>query len=117
MAGAIRAGGTSPAKATSVLDAGTAAASWATVVTIVVLAGSAMSVGPGDRGFPIDPTAPGWLWATEALAAGSLLAGCWLARRPRSGVAAGLALISTGVLVRWRLGGPGCHPLPARRTG
>ncbi len=66
---------------------------------MVVLAGSATSAGPADRGSPVDPASPGWLFPIEAAAAGTLVAGCWLARRPRSGVSAGLALISTGVLL------------------
>ena len=83
----------------SIPSVGTVAAACATLVTMLTLAGSATAAGPGDRGSPIDPTGPNWLWPIEALAAGSLLAACWLARRvaPRSGL--GLALISTGVLL------------------
>ena len=99
MAGAIRSSTTLPASRTSVPDVGTAAACWSTLITLVILVGSATSAGPADRGSPADPTGPGWLWPVQAAAAGALLAACWLVRRPRSGASAGLALVNTGVLL------------------
>lgn len=97
MAGAIGSGATRRATRVSLPDAGTVAAGWATLVAVATWAGS--STGPGDRRAPVDPTVPGWLWPIQVAAALSLVAGCWMTRRPRSAASAGLALIATGVLV------------------